>query len=67
MCQNNTESMLGHSWTVLRHVALSISSVYVNASRNQEPPISGHVVIEETEAAWLTGPRYFIVIDLFNC
>jgi len=34
---------------------------------NQEPPVCGRVVIAETEAAWLTGPRYFIAIDLFNC
>jgi hypothetical protein len=28
-----------------------LSSVYLIASQNPKPPISGHVVIEETEAA----------------
>jgi hypothetical protein len=39
------------TWTGSAIDISKLFSVYVNASQNQEPPVSGHVVIEETEAA----------------
>jgi len=63
---NNVE-LMDCTWTGRAVDIAKHFGVYVNASQNQAPPVCGRVVIEETEAAWLTGPRYFIARDLFNC
>jgi hypothetical protein len=44
-------------------------SVYVRITKPKSTADnkSTEVVTQETEAAWLTGPRSYIVKDLFNC